>query len=174
MKFLERLFGKKRPELLPWEPLCRVYYSSKGVMVSAVHGDVSGGSPDGPPMVMLSPRPSISEIGEAVIRSLAGSHDGLPTEETERLLASTPHVMGEPNWDIVEKRWDLISLKHQTAEKVVRIITYHRNADGGWLCEMSDPEYSCSLDANEIGELLLRIISGPPPEVLPPDEPSHV
>ena len=79
------------PERLPWFPQCHVYYSAKVVVVAAVQGDENHTwDVDGDPIKVLPLEACALDIGEAVIQSLAASHDRLKTYEAESQYASTP------------------------------------------------------------------------------------
>jgi hypothetical protein len=174
VRFLSRLFGKRKPDRSPWFPQCHVYYNSKRLVISSVQSDVTGWwSIDGDPLALFLLSANLLEIGQAVINSLAGSHDRLTNEEAERQYASMPNRIGEPSWRKFEKQWDMIHIATEKSPEAVDIYPMHRYETGEWTMQTTDSKYHCRLDASEIGQIISKIVHGPPPEIIS-HEPSHV
>ena len=166
MQWIKRLLRKRALERLPWFSQCHVYYSDKGIIVCAVQANESTSwNVDRDPISNLPLSVGAFEIGQAVMRSLEGSHDHLSTTEAEAQYGSIPKKFGEPNWRQLEKNWDLIHVANQTQNQI-EIHPTHRYRNGGWGSQTTDPIHHCLLNPSEIGQTLLKIIQGPPPEIL--------
>lgn len=67
----------------------------------------------------------------------------------------------------------MVRIATETGPQAVDIYPMHRYETGGWIIQSSDPQYHCQLDANEIGQILAKIMKAALPQIIP-DEPSHV
>jgi hypothetical protein len=174
MRLIKRLLGIKKSQPEARLFVCHVYYSAKGLAIAAVHDSrTRRWSVEGEPMVFITPGVNDREIGQAVIRSLDGSRDGLSDEQAESQWKCFPRFLGEASWQSIEATWELIALSTAPNTGVVLVHPLHRYETGGWIIQSTDPVYSCDLDPQRIGELLLKIIRGPAPTVIP-HVPSHV
>jgi hypothetical protein len=150
-----------------------ICYSPKGILVVANHQDIEGLGARGSPRELLGLDSSAERVGEAVLRSMHASREGLTKEEAKMESAETLKASGEKSWTTFEKRWQLIVASFEPGEQAVTIAPMKQYETGGYLGEVDDPTYSCPPRADEVGNSILAIIrEGPPPIV--PHEASHI
>jgi len=75
-----------------------ICYSPKGILVVANHQDIEGLGARGSPRELLGLDSSAERVGEAVLRSMHASREGLTKEEAKMESAETLKASGEKSW----------------------------------------------------------------------------
>ena len=109
-----------------------LFLSQRGVIVASVHRDVRGMSPHGDPVTKLELGVDNTLLGQSILVSLQGSRDRLSEDEFEHQMAVVLGELGDATWDIVARKWDMISFTLNEEESEVSVLPTKRRK-GGWL-----------------------------------------
>ena len=147
-----------------------VYFGPQGILIAATLCDNIGFSTGGAPMVLLPITSSAERVGKLVIQAIQGSRDCLAPEELKAESAKLFELARASGWDELERSWDFIHIYCEPGEDVITVSPLHRYEAGGYGGREDadeDPIYHCRPEPKDVGEVIKKIVLGPPMEILP-------
>ena len=162
MGILSKLFRRRQTEFGAFRASADVRYDDRAILISANKRHVGGLFVHGEPAALLARQSAATDIGDAVLRALRGSCDGLSEAEAANQAEVILRLSGDPSWDKMDKRWQLIVAIFADEADSLILSPMGQYEGGGYVGEEGDPSHKTGLGPTEIGERLLAVINAGP------------
>lgn len=135
---------------------CHVFYREQTFFIVCYHKTYTGLSVAGNPMISISVSLTKKEIGDAIIKVLKSSRDGIPVPEDHQKDISRPllQFMRFSSWDELQNSVDDCALSWSGGDSII-VKPYKRDVDG--FSPDVERFFTCRDDSISVCEAIMKV-----------------